>query len=113
MSADSDKHLFDTIRGRLEATHASAEFIDQFLDGVLAMEKRVWADFQCKGCNKWQRQQVSVPDSVNATKAVLDLFNQLYGTPGKRADPKQEVPDDIDLGDLTQLSDEDLRKLAA
>ena len=57
------------------------ERIKKIIDAALDSKRRVWADFNCKSCNKGQRHLVEIPDTVAVTKVLEVLLNQTKGRP--------------------------------
>lgn len=112
MSVESDRLLRERIGSKL-AAFMSDDQIQVLLEEILALKKRAWAEFRCKSCGQQQKQSVEVPDAVNVTKALLDLANQSFGTPGRAADPpRAEVVEEFVPEDYTSLDMESLRRLA-
>jgi len=77
----------------------------------LEKEKRVWHTFTCPECKTTKKQEVtvSVPDFRERAKALEILLNQAKGKPPERV----AVTVDLAGRSLEQLSDEELRVLAA
>lgn len=59
------------------------EQLDMLMNEVLAITKRVSAEFSCKACHQKQRQMVDVPDAKAVTSALVDLANQAWGRPSE------------------------------
>jgi len=72
------------------ASYLTAEQVTKLIDEILAINKRISAEFTCKKCGARQMQWTTVPDAKAVALALPDLLNQAYGRPGEtseRTDP--------------------------
>lgn len=87
------------------ANFLTPEQLSKLIDEVLSVEKRMYAEFNCKKCGANQFQYGKVSDAKSVAAALTDLLTQAYGRPGEeahQAEPIQlyrvsslnEVPDD-------------------
>jgi len=99
--------LHERIRSGLEK-HLDEAQLDLLLDTILSAKKsaRGW----CPNCKK--AVNVEVADAKAVTGALVDLANRGFGTPGKASDPVAP-PTSYEVGDMSGLSDVELRRLAS
>lgn len=76
MSTDPRENLADALRGFL-----TPEQLEHLVNEVLAVTKRVSAEFNCRRCGAKQMQHVEVSDAKAVALALPDLLNQAYGRP--------------------------------
>ena len=69
----------------------TAEQIEKLVDEILAIEKRVSAEFYCKKCGQRQMQWAKVADAKAVALALGDLLNQAFGRPSEQNDTVEPV----------------------
>lgn len=84
------------------SSHLTPEQITLLIDEVLAINKRVSAEFTCKECNKRQMQWTEVTDAKAVVSALTDLLAQGYGRPSESS----EKVEPIIFKRLTKLEEE-------
>jgi len=57
------------------------EQLHTLIDEVLAVKKKMRADFICKHCKRRQIQYGEISDALAVSRAIPDLLNQAYGRP--------------------------------
>jgi len=94
--------------GKKLTGYLTPEQISKLIDEVLAIRKRMSAEFQCKSCGKRQMQWTEVPDAKAVAGALADLMNQAFGRPGETTDSVEPVL----FKRLTRLSRDEMPKSA-
>ena len=77
--------------GKKLTGYLTPEQIHMLIDEVLAIRKRMSAEFRCKECGKRQMQWTEVPDAKAVAGALADLMNQAFGRPGETTDSVEPV----------------------
>jgi len=77
--------------GQKLSSYLTPEQISKLIDEVLAIRKRMSAEFTCKGCGKRQMQWTEVPDAKAVASALADLMNQAFGRPSESSDTTEPV----------------------
>lgn len=67
--------------GEALAGKLTPEQLTYLMDEVLAITKRVTADFKCRHCSKSQRGQIEIPDAKAVTSSLAELMTQSWGRP--------------------------------
>jgi hypothetical protein len=55
--------------------------VEHLVNEILAITKRVSADFTCKHCKRQQKHWVDIPDASAVTSGIAELANQAFGRP--------------------------------
>jgi hypothetical protein len=82
--ADPREQLAKALEGYL-----TPEQMEMLINEVLAVQKRVSADFSCKACGQRQRQIGTMSDAKAVALALPDLLNQAYGRPSEQEHVEQ------------------------
>jgi len=73
------------------SSYLTPEQIEKLIDEILAIEKRVSAEFYCKKCGQRQMQWGKVPDAKSVALALGDFMNQAFGRPSEQNDTVEPV----------------------
>jgi hypothetical protein len=80
----------DELARKLES-YMTPEQISKLIDEILAITKRVSAEFNCKKCGQRQMRWTDVPDAKAVASALSDLMNQAFGRPSETNDTVEPV----------------------
>jgi hypothetical protein len=77
--------------GQKLSSFLTQEQIHQLIDEILAIKKRVSAEFSCKSCGQRQMRWTEVSDAKAVATALGDLLNQAFGRPGETTEHIEPV----------------------
>jgi hypothetical protein len=77
--------------GKKLSSFLTPEQIAKLIDEILAIEKRISAEFTCKNCGQRQMRWTTAPDAKAVATALGDLLNQAFGRPGETTDTVEPV----------------------
>jgi hypothetical protein len=80
----------DELAKKLSA-YMTPEQIAKLIDEILAITKRVSAEFNCKKCGQRQMRWTDVADAKAVASALSDLMNQAFGRPSETNDTVEPV----------------------
>jgi|SRR5215831_14054266 len=86
MADEPRDHLRDALHNYL-----TPEQLTKLIDEILAIEKRVSAEFNCKKCGQRQMRWTTVSDAKSVAIALPDLLNQAYGRVGETSEKTEPV----------------------
>jgi hypothetical protein len=64
-------------------TFLTPDQVEHLVNEVLAINKRVSAEFICRHCKKAQKHWVDIPDARAVTSGIAELANQAFGRPSE------------------------------
>jgi hypothetical protein len=65
--------------------------VEHLVNEILAINKRVSAEFTCKHCKRSQKHWVDIPDARSVTSGIAELANQAYGRPSETDRASQPI----------------------
>lgn len=71
--------------------YLTEEQVRKLIDEILAIEKRVSAEFTCKKCEQRQMQWISIPDAKAVATSLPDLLNQAFGRPNEASSQQEPI----------------------
>ena len=71
--------------------YLTPEQIEKLIDEILAITKRVSAEFTCKKCGQRQMQWTTVNDAKAVALALGDFMNQAFGRPSESNETVEPV----------------------
>lgn len=77
--------------GKKLSEYLTPEQVSKLIDEVLAIEKRVSAEFRCKKCNQRQMQWTTVSDAKAVASALADMMNQAFGRPSETSEHSEPI----------------------
>jgi len=104
----------DDLRGRFKESlnRVPAEKLDELVDSILDVKKKVRVEEACRHCHKRQVWWVEVPDPVGQARAAAVLMDQAFGKPAEQRTVDVNVLVARSRQELEALSDSELVALA-